>query len=40
MLHKGFRDKAAAIDRRLRDCVFVDMQIEVKSAYSAQVYAC
>ena len=27
-------------DRRLRDCVFVYLQIEVQSAYSVQVYAC
>ena len=27
-------------DMHLRDCVFVDMKIEVQSAYSVQVYTC
>ena len=31
---------AVLADRRLCDCVFVCMQIEVQSAYSAQVYTC
>ena len=32
--------KLMLVDRHLRDCVFVDMQIEVQSAYFAQVYTC